>query len=199
MKRTIILFCFITIFLCFGLAASTEGMTPAQEREYLSKALSIQEVLSTSGKSSIFNIDGSAAFAFSDSSTNKKWEAYEGASPISKIDFFRLTGEPKLLEEALAIEERNEKRNKLGLGLTIGGSIGYFAGLGVMVYSVFDMENYVTILCSGAGISLLFAIPMCIGIDFLTTKEEQKVSASFAAGIADVYNKELEAKIKLSF
>lgn len=199
MKRTIIFLCFITIFLCFGFAASTDGMTPAQEREYLSKALSIQEVLSTSGKSSIFNIDRNAAFAFSDSSTNKKWEAYEGASPISKIEFFRLTGEQKLLEEALAIEERNEKRNKLGLGLTIGGSIGYFAGLGIMVYSVFDRENFVTILCCGAGISLLFAIPMSIGIDFLSTKEEQKVSASFAAGIADVYNKELEAKIKLSF
>lgn len=110
-----------------------------------------------------------------------------------------MTGEQKLLEEALAIEERNEKRNKLELGLTIGGSIGYFAGLGVMVYSVFDRKNFVTILCSGAGISLLFVIPMSIGIDFLTTKEEQKVSASFAAGIADVYNKELEAKIKLSF
>ena len=131
-----ILFCFIALLLCCSFASTVEGMTPAQEREYLSKALSIQESLSTKGTTSIFNINKYASYGVSNSSTNTEWVPYQGASPISKIDFFRLTGEQKLLEEALAIEERNEKRNKLGLGLTIGGSIGYFAGLGVMVYSV---------------------------------------------------------------
>ena len=199
MKNIFILFCFITLLLCCSFASTVEGMTPAQEREYLSKALSIQESLSTKGTTSIFNINKYASYGVSNSSTNTEWVPYQGASPISKIDFFRITGEQELLKEALAIEKRSQDRKKLGWGLTIGGAIGYAAGLGVMFSSLNDPDNLEKPLLTGAAISLLFAIPFGIGIDKLLYVEKQDVSASFAAGIADIYNRELEAKIKVSF
>lgn len=173
-------------------------MTPAQEREYLSKALSIQENLFTKGSTSIFNVNNYASYGVSNSSTNVEWVPYQGASPISKIEFFRITGEQELLEEALAIEKRSQDRKKLGWGLTIGGAIGYAAGLGVMFSSLNDPDNFEKTLLNGTAISLLFAIPLIIGIEKILYVEKQDVSASFASGIADIYNRELEAKIKVS-
>ena len=110
-----------------------------------------------------------------------------------------ITGEQELLEEALAIEKRSQDRKKLGWGLTIGGAIGYAAGLGVMFSSLNDPDNFEKPLLTGTAISLLFAIPLSIGIEKILYVEKQDVSASFAAGIADIYNRELEAKIKVSF
>ena len=137
MKKTITLFCVIALFLCNSFASTVEGMTPAQEREYLSKALSNQESLSTNGSTSIFNVNKYASYGASSSTTNVEWEPYQGASPISKIEFFRITGEQELLEEALSIEERSKDRKKLGSGLTIGGAIGYTAGLVMICSSIF--------------------------------------------------------------
>ena len=61
------------------------------------------------------------------------------------------------------------------------------------------MENSTAPLVTGSAIGLLSIIPLAIGLDKLLYVEEQDVSASFAASIADLYNRELEAKIKLSF
>ena len=195
---------FIILLLLFVVATAlyadyTDGMTTEQKRQYMSEALSVQEKMETVGSSSYFATSKYTAAGISSSSTNVKWDAYKGANPISKTEFFRLTGEESLLKEAIAIEERNAHRKQVGLGLTIGGTVGYIVGFAIMLSPSYDDPNFDSKLIGGAVVAILSCIPMGIGLYDLLYVEKQNVSASFAVGIADIYNQELAAKIKVSY
>lgn len=73
----------------------------------MSQVISIQEAIETDINTSFFNPGNYMAAAFSNSSANINWDAYQGANLISKTEFFRLMREKELLKEAIAIDERN--------------------------------------------------------------------------------------------
>lgn len=193
----ILLLLFVVVIAAY--ADYTDGMTTEQKRHYMSEILSVQEKMKTVGSSSYFSTSKYTATGISSSSTNMNWDAYKGANPISKTEFFRLTGEESLLKEAIAIDERNAHRKKVGIGLTVGGALGYIAGFVIMGSPSYNDSDFDSKLTGGLLVSILSCIPFGIGVYDLLYVEEQNVSASFAVGMADLYNQELATKIKVSF
>lgn len=197
MKKFLVLIFLVSLSL-LSLSASSEK-TLKQEREYLSQSLSVSPRVESSSRAfasaSVYN---NVAFgsATSSSTTSLDWDAYLGGNQISKKEFFRIAGYEDLYEQCLEIEERNAKNKKNGmLWMTVGG-LGAAVGCGIVFANMnYEMEDMVP----GLYLCLLSLIPFKIGYDMFSHVEEPNISASFAIGVADVYNKQLAAKIELNF
>ncbi len=200
MKKTIVI---AVLCLLLGFSLFAEEMTTAQQRIYNSQALSIQQRVETNeiSSASAFSTSRYSSFAFgsSESTSTIEWDAYQGASKISKAEFFRITGYPDYEKICLEQEAQNEKKKSIGIVLTAVGCTGAVAGLiweYVGFFSLDDMtQGYI-----GAGVGLGFLIPATIGcVMLLDTDAEPDISTSFAIGVADIYNQELQASIKLNY
>lgn len=197
MKKTIVI---IFIFLVSVLSLSAEEMTIEQQKLYNSQALSVQQRVETSGTSaaSAFSTSRYSAFALgsSESTSTIAWDAYQGANQISKADFFRIAGYPEYEKICLDVEAQNKKNKSMGIGLTIGGGVGYTAGM-IMMLTDLDCSTQFWI---GCVIGLLSCVPLGFGIDLILESDaEPNISTSFAIGVADIYNRELQTSIKLNF
>ena len=197
MKKAIVIIsiCLISIICLFA-----DEMTVEQQKLYNSQALSVQQRVETSVSSSAsaFSTGRHSAFAVgsSESSSTVSWDVYQGANQITKAEFFRITGYPEYEKICLEVEEQNKKNMNLGIGLTIGGGLGCTVGC-IMMLSDMDIS---AVFESGCIIALLSCIPLGFGIDLIDEADaEPNISTSFAIGVADIYNKELETSIRLSF
>lgn len=201
--KKIVLILFVMCFALFSLSAENE-MTYEQTRAYNNEALSIKDrsVTYTDGGAYSFgwpdSYYSSSSYISTTSTTQTTWDAYRGAEKISKADFFSLTGYPEYEKMCLEIDEANRKRNSTGLTLSIVGGVAYIAGSVVMLTSIGKTDQ--TLLYVGAGIAVAGAIPLGIGLALsLTPDSEPDISSSFALSVADLYNKQLMAKIKVSY
>lgn len=197
MKKTILiaLLCSVTALCLFA-----EELTTEQQKIYNAQALSVQERVETSGRStgSAFSTSRYTAVAFgrSEATTTIEWDAYQGANKISKADFFKIAGYPDYEQLCLDTIAQNEKRKSTGITLSVVGGIGYTVGI-VMILT--DMKLG-TRFWVGSAIGLVSCIPLGIGITMLETGDsEPDISTSFAMGVADIYNQELQASIKLNY
>lgn len=191
----------VLLFLVSMLSLSaSSAMTMEQEREYMSQSLSVSPRIESSAKSfaSAYAYKNTAwGSASSYSSTSLDWDAYLGPNQISKKDFFKIAGYTDLYEQCIEIEERVAKKKEEGVIWTVVGGAACISGFIVMLSG---LENYSNDgIYMGGLISLVGCIPLYIGIDLLEYEEEPNISASFAMGIADVYNKQLAAKFEMTF
>ena len=197
MKKTILV---VILCLATALCLFAEELTTEQQKIYNAQALSVQERVETSGRStgSAFSTSRYTAVAFgrSEATTTIEWDAYQGANKISKADFFKIAGYPDYEQLCLDTIEENEKRKSTGITLSVVGGIGYTVGI-VMILT--DMKLG-TRFWVGSAIGLVSCIPLGIGITMLETGDsEPDISTSFAMGVADIYNQELQASIKMNY
>ena len=199
MKRLLVLLVCLTIVVCLYSAE----LTTEQAKIYNSKALSVSERMETRGSSSAsaWRVSRNSAIAFGSSQATSmiKWDAYQGGNRISKAEFFRIAGYPEYEKLCLDIETANQERKSKGQTLTIVGGIVYGAGIIVMLLPIMNDSRDLTPLYIGGVIGCVGAIPLAIGIDMMLTTEEPDISASFAFGVADIFNQELKANITLNY
>lgn len=202
MKKTIVIIC---IFLVSGFSLFAEELTIEQQKIYNSQALTIQQRFETNGKFLTDALTSTTASSFftvalgsSESTTTIAWDAYEGANQISKADFFKIAGYPEYEKICLEIEEQNKKNKALGIGLTVGGGVLCTASVIMMLKDYFSETPTIQLWWGGAA--LLSCIPLCFGINLIAKSDaEPNMSTSFAIGVADIYNRELQTSIKLNF
>lgn len=200
MKKTVVIG---VLCLLLGVSLFAEEMTTAQQRIYNSQALSVQQRVETNGTSSAsaFSTSRYTSFAFgsSESTSTIEWDAYQGASKISKAEFFRIAGYPDYEKLCLDQIAENEKKKSIGIILTAVGFSGAVAGLIWEYVGFFAMDDR-TQGYIGAGVGLGFLVPATIGcVMMLNADVEPDISTSFAIGVADIYNQELQASIKLNY
>lgn len=199
MKRLLVLLVCLTVVVCLYSAE----LTTEQAKIYNSKALSVSERMETRGSSSAsaWRVSRNSAIAFGSSQATStiKWDAYQGGNRISKAEFFRIAGYPEYEKLCLDIETANQERKSKGQTLTIVGGIVYGAGIIVMLLPIMNDSRDLTPLYIGGAIGCVGAIPLAIGIDMMLTTEEPDISASFAFGVADIFNQELKANITLNY
>ena len=199
MKRLLVLLVCLTVVVCLYSAE----LTTEQAKIYNSKALSVSERMETRGSSSAsaWRVSRNSAIAFGSSQATSmiKWDAYQGGNRISKAEFFRIAGYPEYEKLCLDIENANLERKSKGQTLTIVGGIVYGAGLTIMLLPAMTHSRDLTPLYIGGAIGCVGAIPLAIGIDMMLTTEEPDISASFAFGVADIFNQELKANITLNY
>ena len=199
MKRLLVLLVCLTVVVCLYSAE----LTTEQAKIYNSKALSVSERMETRGSSSAsaWRVSRNSAIAFGSSQATStiKWDAYQGGNRISKAEFFRIAGYPEYEKLCLDIENANLERKSKGQTLTIVGGIVYGAGIIVMLLPIMNDSRDLTPLYIGGAIGCVGAIPLAIGIDMMLTTEEPDISASFAFGVADIFNQELKANITLNY
>ena len=199
MKRLLVLLVCLTVVVCLYSAE----LTTEQAKIYNSKALSVSERMETRGSSSAsaWRVSRNSAIAFGSSQATStiKWDAYQGGNRISKAEFFRIAGYPEYEKLCLDIENANLERKSKGQTLTIVGGIVYGAGIIVMLLPIMNDSRDLTPLYIGGVIGCVGAIPLAIGIDMMLTTEEPDISASFAFGVADIFNQELKANITLNY
>lgn len=199
MKRLLVLLVCLTVVVCLYSAE----LTTEQAKIYNSKALSVSERMETRGSSSAsaWRVSRNSAIAFGSSQATStiKWDAYQGGNRISKAEFFRIAGYPEYEKLCLDIETANQERKSKGQTLTIVGGIVYGAGIIVMLLPIINDSRDLTPLYIGGAIGCVGAIPLAIGIDMMLTTEEPDISASFAFGVADIFNQELKANITLNY
>lgn len=199
MKRLLVLLVCLTVVVCLYSAE----LTTEQAKIYNSEALSVSERMETRGSSSAsaWRVSRNSAIAFGSSQATStiKWDAYQGGNRISKAEFFRIAGYPEYEKLCLDIETANLERKSKGQTLTIVGGIVYGAGIIVMLLPIMNDSRDLTPLYIGGAIGCVGAIPLAIGIDMMLTTEEPDISASFAFGVADIFNQELKANITLNY
>lgn len=200
MKKTSII---VVLYLTFGFLLFAGEMTTTQQRIYNSQALSVQQRVETSGTSSAsaFSTNRYSAFAFgsSESTSTVEWDAYQGASKISKAEFFRIAGYPDYEKICLDWATKYEKEKSTGIALTAVGLTGSVVGLVLEYVGCFVTEDRTQVFI-GAGVGLGFLITATIGwVMLLNADAEPDISTSFAIGVADIYNQELQASIMLNY
>ena len=199
MKKTILvaILCLLTAFCIYA-----EDLTTEQQKIYNAQALSVQERVETSGRStgSAFSTSRYTAVAFgrSESTSTIEWDAYQGANKISKVDFFKIAGYPDYEQLCLDTIAQNEQNKTLGMRLMIIGTAGAIAGLTCEFIGISKKNNIQMYV--GAGIGLLSLFPAIWGLNLYSNSDsEPDISTSFAMGVADIYNQELQASIKLNY
>ena len=180
----------------------TSGMTQTQLQQYYRQMLSVSErvVTTSNAYGGAWKTSSTTAFGYSTgvSSSSLTWDAYRGPNQISKYEFFKTAEETKLANECKLIEERIEKKHSEGMTWTVIGGAGVGIGMIVMLANLGNLESETGIIAGGI-ISLISCIPLGIGVSELQYSEEPNVSASFAIGIADIYNHKLAAIIKAKY
>jgi hypothetical protein len=150
-----------------------EGLTPEQKREYDRLRLSVE----VEGRGIGSYGGGSISYA-----SWRRWQAYEGFTPILEEDFFAKAGYESEAQKAM-------KRRKTGNVLFLGGTGTVVLGLSMMSFAGDDAA----VSNIGALISLIGLVPMYMSLDY---KLKNWAPYSTVEGIANTYNRQLLERIR---
>ena len=183
--KKVALFVMLVAFMSAGLMAaeSVDQLTPEQSRDYLSRALSVQTKDHTEYSGFGHTSSWGLTTVYGEGETTTEWIPYQGAREISKGAFLEMTGYPDLAAEANRVEELNKN-------LDIAGWV--FLGTGVALSIIgpcflagdFDLGFTVGPLFVGMICAVISVPLLCINVN-------DDISISFAAGIANNYNRGL--------
>ena len=177
MKKTILvaMLCLVTAFcIC------AEELTTEQQKIYNSQALVV--VRSTS-----------------DPDLNSKhWTPYQGANEITKAEFFRLAGYSDYEKLCLKQESTDKIVRTSGIVLSVACGVGLVAYTSYAVANSADHHSNSDIKTNSLIIGYLGAGALA-GVILAFYEGSPKISTSFAMGVADIYNQELQASIKLNY
>ena len=205
MKRLFIVVLLLLFSFSLFAYVDTSGMTQEQLRMYNRQMLSVSErvVTTSSAYGGAWKTSPSTAMAYASgsSSSSLTWDAYQGPNLIAKADFFKLAGEIELYKEYNLAAMRTAEKRKQGVGFATVGGIGATLGA-IMMFAGIDpyvSRDEMGLMVGGAIIFGISCIPLYIGVFDLKYTEEPNVSASFAMGVADIYNQKLAAEIRLKY
>lgn len=191
MKKVLVSFFVLTMVCCVTFAdASTSNLSAEQLTNFQNQALFVVTSENTSVYTNLWNY---SAYGYSNAfdfylngpsyvytETKIDWTPYQGATQITKDQFYTLVGRP---DEAARYLKFQKSRN-VWSGVTIGTLL---AGAGFATAGYFTDGTLADCFYLTSGVALLTAgVGLCI-LDFVLVEEDQ-FSVSFAMNAAQTYN-----------
>ena len=180
MKRFLLLIAILSAITPLSAANDITQLSADAQIEYLTNALSVEIVdqMNTYGSSlgTITNFGLITTSSVSSTTIETEWYPYLGSTEISRLDFFKLTGQNDIVAEYEAAEGKASKMKIFGAkGLMKENNLP-----GVLMLT--------SGLClSGVGLG---------SIALISWEYKDDVSVSFAIGLADIYNNKLYESLK---